>query len=338
MPETSPPRLRGLHGDFDMDVIRALWSCGDSATDAGTVREWRLDDDASPAAPGLELTLPDGARLDDPLAAIDALLARSAGWLLPSMAKYAVAGCVTRILIHFIAGGLRRTALHYRWIAGADTGCIEGMARRWLGLPGSAADEPAARTLIDRAVAQLRAYGRQRAESAGAGAQAAHEIGAEWSRLHAMLRQHIESESAVYPSPDGGLDLPGICLAAAVHGGVPLDRSLMERLERGLELDEARPSASLSPDALPESLAPVLQYIAMTYHPLLRVNRACLAEGAPRMSVDLGYGAFDMPCQPAWEAARLTLERDIRALDDQGMACLRHHLGPLGVLAAYGAG
>lgn len=338
MPDIPPASLRGLRGDFDMDIVLAFWSCRGAAPVGGMVSEWRLGDDTPPAAPGLELTLPDGARLHDSLAVIEALLARRDFAPLPSMTQFPVAGFITRILIHFIAGWLRRTALHDRWIAGADTACIQDMARRWLALPESATDDPFARELIDRTAAQLRAHGRHQAEFVGAGAQAAHEIGAEWSRLQTMLHQHIAAGSALFPSPCGGPDLPGLCLAAAAHGGLPLDSRTVAQLDEGSEIAaQTSPEGNIQADGVPESLAPILQYIAMSYHPVLRVNCARLAESAQRMTVDLGYGAHAMPCQPGWEAARLALARDIEAMGDQQRSALRQQLAPLGVLAAYDA-
>jgi len=209
----------------------------------------------------------------------------------------------------------------------------EDMARRWLDLPESASRDPDGRRLITRAAGRLYEEWTARADSVGAGRGAAAEMVSEWSRLAPLLETHVDAESALHGRADGGPDLPGMLLAALGQGGLPLASSVLRRLQ-----DPAGVSGESSPAAgepLPESLSPILQYIAMSFHPVLRVNRALLAEGKRHMTVDLGYGPLEMPCQPAWEDSRQALARDLAALPDDDRADIRRQLAPLGVPAVY---
>lgn len=252
-----------------------------------------------------------------------------------------VLAVTARILEDFFDEWPTRHAVHFRWLYEEDIAVSgESIARDLAGIPQNAELDAEGRALVDRAKATVADWGRQTAENVGAGAQARAEIENDWIRLVELLDQHFRRHSFLLGERPS---LPDFALFGALDAHFLFDpRPKALTREYGPSLADYRDrvlaarASSAAPwpktDEPPETLAPLLQHIAMGFHRFLAANRAALVAGESSFELDLGHGPRRMRPRRYSEKTRADTARALAALSGPERARIEAVLGPLGVL------
>jgi len=255
-----------------------------------------------------------------------------------------VLAVTARILEDFFDEWPTRHAVHFRWLYGEDIAVAgESIARDLAGIPQDAAPDEEGRALVDRAKTTVAEWGRRTAESVGAGAHARGEIENDWIRLVELLEQHVRRHSFLLGDRPS---LPDFALFGALHAHFlfdPRPRELTREYGPGLadyrdRVAAARATAAApwpEVDDPPETLAPLLQHIAMGFHRFLAANRAALKAGEDAFELDLGYGLRHMRARRYPEKTRRDTASALAALSEPEQERVEAALGAFGVLDIY---
>ncbi len=265
--------------------------------------------------------------------------------LLPPLDTHPVLHLTGRILEDFFDEWPTRQALHFRWMM--DSGIHVGgddLARDSLGVPKGRRLDAEGEQMVLRMREMIRQWGTEACRKVGADRRAAAEMEGEFVRLVQLLAQHFDW------TPHLLGERP--CLADfALYGGLeahflldPIPAGLIERHAPGLEawaarLRELRAADGVpdwpAEDRMPETLAPLLQYVGLTFHEFLKANRAALERDEEWLTLDLGYGPTRMHTRKYSEKTRRDTAAVLAGLPADAATAVERELGPLGVLDAY---
>ncbi|GAK34538.1 glutathione S-transferase [Iodidimonas nitroreducens] len=252
---------------------------------------------------------------------------------------------MARILEDFFDEWTVRAAVFFRWNDPSD---IEhsgtALARDAVGIPAHQTLDPEGEKLVRSARDMIQNWAMGVCQKMDAGPDALAEIEGEWCRLATLLGQHFaQSDFLLGPRP---------CLADfALQGALtahflfdPTPRTLAESLAPDLIAYQKRMAAARASDladgwpdftSVPETLAPLLQQIGLSFHAYLIGNHRALAAGETTVDMDLGYGPRSIIARPYSEKTRRETTKDLAALDAPARALVEQNLAPLGVLEAY---
>lgn len=254
--------------------------------------------------------------------------------LLPS-APLALA--VTRLLEDFFDEWPTRQALFYRWGAPEDRAVGGGsIARDLLGLPQGVELDPGQAEMVERAIAMVEGWMTKTAVRIGADRSAADEMEGEFVRLVGLLDRHLATSPFLLGARPTLADiaLQGGLAAHFLHDPTPRRRiaghgpALIDYAERMAAARASEMPAEAPFEAIPETLAPLLQHVALGFHAFLRANHAALAAGADRVEIDLGYGRRSLAVRRYSETTRAETAAALADLPPEALAPLE----PLGVL------
>ncbi len=264
--------------------------------------------------------------------------------LLPPIETHPVLHVAGRILEDFFDEWPTRQAVHFRWVM--DTGVYTSgteIALNQIGLPGDAKPDAEGEEMVFKLREMLKAWGLDICRNVGADRRHAEEMEGEFVRLMQLLAQHVEWEDFLLgPRPS----LPDFALLGALVGHFlrdPIPARLIERHAAGVadyatRLEKAR--ASTAPawpqeDVFAETLAPLLQYVGLTFHTFLRANRKALTEEREWLAIDIGYGTTRMKTRKYAEKTRRMTADAIAGLPADARRRVEEALEPLGVLDVY---
>lgn len=255
----------------------------------------------------------------------------------PLLPAAPLALAVTRLLEDFFDEWPTRQALFYRWSFPEDRAKGGGsIARDLLGLPQDAGLDAEQAAMLERSIAMIEGWMTKTAAKIGADRGAADEMEGEFVRLVTLLDRHL----AVSPFLLGGrpcladIALYGGLAAHFLHDPTPRRRiaehgpALIGYAERMASARASVLPAEIPFDAIPETLAPLLQHVALGFHDFLRANHAALAAGAESFELDLGYGPRRLAVRSYAEKTRAETARALANLPAGALAPLE----PLGVL------
>lgn len=286
--------------------------------------EWTWD--TTPIALMLDRRLPEGSVLPD--APLDRAL--------------------TRILEDYFDEWTTRLAIFFRWNSEEDIAVSGGsLARDAVGIPQDAPLDADGETLVRNARDMIERWARGAISRLGIpdGTAGEAEMVGEWLRLLTLLDRHF-AESAFLIGPR-----PALCdfaLAGALEAHF-LNDPTPRRLAEGtaphlLAYAERMRAARASKEgrlpwprhaAVPETLAPLIQHVALGFHVFLAANRAALARGEKEVEVNLGHGLRRLATRPYTEKTRAETAADIAAGEAADRERLREALDPLGAYEVY---
>ena len=248
-----------------------------------------------------------------------------------------------RLLEDYFDEWLTRPAMHFRWFHEADrqnTGM--GLAMDMAGLAPDTAVDETNRALVDNVLDFLTRWGRSKAPKIGAGEDQAEWVAGDFTRTVSLLSQHLQAHRFLLG------DRP--CLADfALYGPLkahfladPTPHALIDNHGPAL-LDFAGRMAAVraaaAPEwprlnAVPETLAPVMQHIGGDFHAFLRANRQALRDGRKDVTIDTGYGPKTLAARSYTERTRAETAAGLALYDDATRTRLAQALEPLGVWTA----
>ncbi|GIX17663.1 MAG: hypothetical protein KatS3mg119_1849 [Rhodothalassiaceae bacterium] len=264
--------------------------------------------------------------------------------LLPPIETHPVLHVAGRILEDFFDEWPTRQAVHFRWMM--DTGIYTSgteIALNQIGLPGDAKPDSEGQQMVFKLREILKSWGLDVCRNVGADRRNAEEMEGELVRMMQLVAQHAEWEDFLLgPRPS----LPDFALLGALEGHFlrdPIPAKLIERHAAGVidyaeRLKAARASTAApwpAEDRFAETLAPLLQYAALTFHTFLRANRKALAEEREWLAIDIGYGTTRMKARKYAEKTRRMTAAAIAALPEDAKKRVEEALEPLGVLDVY---
>ncbi len=262
--------------------------------------------------------------------------------LLPDMP---LARTITRIIEDYIDEWLPISAMHFRWTNEPDRSqASQSLARDFVGIAQDAVLDPQGKTLVRSAQDMISHWAMKTTEKLDCGLDARPEIEGDWIRLVTLLNQHFNRSDFILGQRP--------CLADfALYGAVvahftfdPTPRKIITHHGRHLmdwrnrmEKIRAHPEPVDWPviDSVPETLAPLLQHIAMSFHTYLFGNHKALHNNQKFVSLDQGYGPRQIIARRSTERTRLETAQDFADFSDNDQQMVRFHLEPLGVLSAY---
>ncbi len=249
-----------------------------------------------------------------------------------------------RILEDFLDEWPTRQALHFRWYYPESRAVGGGsIARDLLGLPQDAKLDAESGAVVEKARSNVESWATRTATAIGADAAARDEMVGEFVRLIEILDRHFADNAFLLgPRPslpdfalEGGLAAhflydPDPQRLIEAHG--PHVIAYHERIASARS-SEAPPWPAA--DAFAESLAPLLQHVALGFHRFLLANHAALAAGRDHLTLDLGYGERRLRTRRYTEKTRAETAAVLAGLDDAERERIETVLEPLGVLEAY---
>ncbi|RMF12980.1 MAG: glutathione S-transferase family protein [Alphaproteobacteria bacterium] len=265
--------------------------------------------------------------------------------LLPPLETHPVLHLTGRILEDFLDEWPTRQALHFRWMM--DSGIHVGgddLARDSLGVPKGGRLDAEGAQMVFKMREMIRQWGTEACRKVGADRRASAEMEGEFVRLIQLLAQHFDwspyllgerpslADFALY----GGLEahfLLDPIPAGLIERHAPALAGWTERL-RELVADDGVPDWPAE-DRVPETLAPLLQYVGLTFHEFLKANRAALEGKEEWLTLDLGYGPTRIHSRGYAEKTRRATAAVLTDLPEEAAEAVKRGLDPLGVLEAY---
>ncbi|GEQ96962.1 glutathione S-transferase [Iodidimonas gelatinilytica] len=256
-----------------------------------------------------------------------------------------LARIIARILEDFFDEWTTRAAIFFRWNSPEDIAHSgDSLARDAVGIPQNIPLDATGQKLVRQARDMIETWARKTIEKLDAHNNAHGEIIGEYSRLMTLLDQHFAVSDFLLGSKP--------CLADfALQGALtahflfdPTPRMLTEKIAPAVVAYQQRMKAAkasrLGEDwpmmtTVPETLAPVLQHIAMGFHAYLAGNQKALKAGRTMVDVDLGYGPRTIIARPYTEKTRIETAKDFHSLSPEDQKIVSKALSPLGVMEAY---
>ncbi|MFQ5347315.1 MAG: glutathione S-transferase family protein [Rhodothalassiaceae bacterium] len=248
-----------------------------------------------------------------------------------------------RILEDFFDEWPTRQALHFRWYYAPDREHGGGsVARDILGIAQDAPLDAEGEAMVEKARASVESWATRTAAAVGADAAAREEMTGEFVRLVAILDRHFADVPFLLGDRP---TLPDFALAGGLAAHFlydPTPRGLIERHGPNLiayhERLQAARADSVPPwsenDGFAETLAPLLQHVALGFHNFLKANHAALSAGHKELTLDLGYGARRLSTRRYTERTRAETAAALAGLDPAARSRAEAALAPLGVLEA----
>ena len=197
--------------------------------------------------------------------------------------------------------------------------------------------------MVEKARATVESWATQTAVAVGADAAARDEMAGEFVRLIEILDRHFADQAFLLgPRPS----LPDFALEGGLAAHFlydPTPRQLIEKYGPHVIAYHERLRAARASQAAPwpeadmfaQSLAPLLQHVALGFHRFLIANHAALAAGRKDLTLDLGYGARQLRTRRYTEKTRAETAAVLAGLGDGERQAVEAALDPLGVLEAY---
>jgi len=251
-----------------------------------------------------------------------------------------------RVLEDFFDEWPTRHAVHFRWLYEENVAVSgESIGRDLAGIPQDAELDEEGRTIVERTKTTVAEWGRNTAEAVGAGAEAQAEIENDWIRLVELLDRHFARHAFLLGARPS---LPDFALFGALHAHFlfdPRPKELTQEYgpnvvtfrERMLEARASRAADWPEEDALPETLDPLLQHIAMGFHRFLATNKAALEAGEDTLTLDLGHGSRQMRPRRYAEKTRRDTASALAGLNEADRVAVSRAFSPSGALAVYEA-
>lgn len=256
-----------------------------------------------------------------------------------------LARMMARILEDYIDEWLTLSAMHYRWINEPDRSLAgQSLARDFVGIPQDAVLDAQGKTLISSARDMITHWAMGMTEKLDCGLDARPEIEGDWIRLVTLLNQHFKHSTFLLgPRPClADFALYGAVVAHFIFDPTPrkvvthhgpqllIWRDRMHKVRAGSEVVDWPVI-----DSVPETLAPLLQHIAMGFHPYLLGNHQALSGNQKFVRLDQGYGVRQIIARQSTERTRLETAQDFAGFSEKDKQAVQSNLEPLGVLAAY---
>jgi glutathione S-transferase len=247
---------------------------------------------------------------------------------------------------------LIRPALHFRWCRERDAQergldfvhDLTGVTRA----NGLARAERARRDeLLERVIER----GRRSAECLAAGEERRGEMEFAYVRFLELLSAHLQRHRFLLGERPCLADFALFGVIEAHFSVDPTPREIAESRARGVfdyarrvrearsgQGDEAPGWASsdwLAGDTIAISLLPLIQEIAQGYHHYLMANHGALKSGADSVSLDLGFGVWNMATRSDYEGRRVAVADRIASLEPMDRRQVRGLLDPLGAWSVY---
>lgn len=252
---------------------------------------------------------------------------------------------MTRIIEDYFDEWTTRMAVFFRWNYEADIEQSGGsLARDAVGIPQDATLDAEGEKLVLGAREMIGAWARGVIQKIGVaeGAAGLAEMEGDWRRLASLLDQHFAVSDFLLG------DRPALCdfsLMGALEAHFlndPTPRGLAETHAPHLIAYAARMKAARAShegtrpwpghQSAPETLAPLLQHIALSFHVFLDANRQALRSGEKAVACDFGFGPRTLAARPYSEKTRADTAAEFHALDADAQGLIRRALEPLGVL------
>ncbi len=249
-----------------------------------------------------------------------------------------------RILEDFFDEWPTRQALHFRWYDPESRAVGGGsIARDLLGLAQDAQLDAEGEAMVEKVRSSVESWATKTAAAVGADRSAQPEMEGEFLRLVEILDRHFAGNAFLLgarPSlPDFALE--GGLAAHFLYDPTP--RRLIEAQAPHVVTYHERIAAARASQAPPwpdedgfaESLAPLLQHVALGFHRFLIANHAAIGAGRDHLTLDLGYGARRLRIRRYTEKTRADTAAVLADLGDAERRAVEDALDPLGVLEAY---